>query len=54
MRNPLHNHPLLHKGSAHKKTNKAIRCKEKTAMKKEWLPQSMLSKVCFGESFLLT
>ena len=52
-RNPLHNHPLLLKGGVHRKTNKAIRQKEKANMKKEWLPQNIFSQVYFGESFLL-
>jgi hypothetical protein len=52
MRNPLHNHPLLSKGGVHKKTNKAIRRKEKIAVKKEWLPQNIFSAVYFDEAFL--
>lgn len=52
MRNPLHDHPLLGKGSMHIKTNKAIRRKEKIAVKKEWLPQNIFSAVYFDEAFL--
>ncbi len=44
MRNPLHNHPLLRKGGTHKKTNAALRQKEKTALKKEWLPQNIFKQ----------
>ena len=51
-RNPLHNHPLLTKGGRHTKTNKAVRRKEKIAIKKEWLPQNIFSRVDFGESSL--
>lgn len=52
-RNPLHNHPLLLKGGVHRKTNKSIRRIGKVKMKKEWLPQSIFSRVYFGEGFLL-
>jgi hypothetical protein len=52
MRNPLHDHPMLGKGGVHKKTNKAIRRKEKIAVKKEWLPQNIFSIVFFDEAFL--
>ena len=52
-RNPLHNHPLLFKGSAHHKTNKSKRRMEKVKMKKEWLPQNIFSQVYFEEVFLL-
>ena len=51
-RNPLHTHPLLRKGGTHKKTNKTLRSKEKIMIKNEWLPQSILLTVYFGESFL--
>jgi|GEM_PF-2653917 len=51
-RTPLHNHPLLSKGGKHAKTNKAIRRKEKIAIKKEWLPQNIFFRVDFGESTL--
>ena len=51
-RNPLHKHPLLRKGGTHKKTNKALRRKEKIVIKKEWLPQCIFLVVYFGESFL--
>ena len=44
-RNPLHNHPLLFKGGVHRKTNKSKRRLDKVKMKKEWLPQSVLSPV---------
>lgn len=54
MRNPLHNHPLLRKGGVHRKTNKSMRSKDKVNMKKEWLPQSVLQTVYFGEATLFT
>lgn len=52
-RNPLHNHPLLFKGAKHGKTNKAVRRKEKIAIKKEWLPQNIFLRVFFGEASLV-
>lgn len=42
VRNPLHNHPLLQKGGMHKKTNKALRRKNKVNMNKEWLTQNIV------------
>lgn len=51
-RNPLHNHPLLSKGGMHAKSNKAIRRKEHIAIKKEWLPQNIFSRVFFNEPTL--
>lgn len=51
-RNPLHNHPLLFKGSMHRRTYKSKRRKENVKLKKEWLPQSVFTKVHFGESCL--
>ncbi|MGI9227883.1 MAG: hypothetical protein ACR2PU_03735 [Gammaproteobacteria bacterium] len=51
-RNPLHNHPLLFKGGVHRKTNKSKRRLEKVKMKKEWLPQSVFTRVYFGEGIL--
>ncbi len=34
-RNPLHNHPLLRKGTVHEKSNKAKRRKEKMNLRRE-------------------
>lgn len=34
-RNPLHNHPLMSKGGAHEKPNKAKRKAEKQKLKRE-------------------
>ncbi len=42
-RNPLHDHPLLSKGGAHQKASKAIRQRDKTSLKKEWLPHEMVN-----------
>lgn len=50
-RNPMHNHPLLSKGSMHVKTNKAIRRKQKIVIKKEWLPQILFLRVEFWRGF---
>lgn len=36
VRNPLHNHPLLGKGGAHRKSGKALRRQHKLALRKEW------------------
>lgn len=36
LRNPLHGHPLLHKGGAHEKSQKAKRREEKQALRKAW------------------
>lgn len=52
VRNPLHNHPLLRKGGIHKKTNKALRRKERVDTNKEWLPQNILLIVYFEEAIL--
>lgn len=52
-RNHLHDHPLLSKGGVHRKSNKSKRRIDKVKMKKEWLPQSIFPRVCFGESFLV-
>ncbi len=41
-RNPLHNHPLLSKGGAHRKIYKSMRLKENAKLKKEWLQQCAL------------
>ena len=35
-RNPYHDHPLMKRGGAHGKTNKAQRAKDKRALRKEW------------------
>ena len=35
-RNPLHDHPLLKKGGVHQKTRKAMRKRDKQAIKREW------------------
>jgi len=53
-RNPMHNHPLLKKGGAHRKTNKSKRRLDKMAIKKEWLPLNIFSRVYLGESFLVS
>jgi len=52
-RNPMHNHPLLSKGGAHRKTNKSKRRLDKVKIKQEWLPQNLLATVYFGEFFLV-
>lgn len=39
-RNPLHDHPLLHKGGAHGKTRKAERRQAKVHLRRELGPQS--------------
>ena len=52
-RNLLHDHPLLSKGGVHRKSNKSKRRIDKVKMKKEWLPQNIFTRVCFGESFLI-
>lgn len=42
-RNPLHNHPLLFKGGEHRKSNKAVRRREKIKILKEWLPLNIFN-----------
>jgi hypothetical protein len=36
IRNLLHDHPLLGKGGAHRKSGKALRRREKLVLRKEW------------------
>ena len=36
VRNPLYQHPLLGKGGVHSKTRKALRRRDKLALRKEW------------------
>jgi hypothetical protein len=36
IRNPLHKHPLLGKGSVHRKSGKTLRRRDKLALRKEW------------------
>lgn len=37
-RNLLHDHPLMRKGGAHQKSNKALRRKDKQKLKQDWCP----------------
>ena len=37
-RNILHDHPLMHKGGVHQKSNKAVRRREKQKLKRDWCP----------------
>ena len=39
-RNPLHDHPLLHKGAPHGKTTKAKRRAEKIQLRREYPTRS--------------
>ena len=52
-RNLLHNHPLLHKGGAHCKSNKSRRRLEKVKMKKEWLAQRRFQIASFAQAIHL-
>ena len=36
VRNPLYNHPLLGKGGDHRKTGKALRRRDRQALRREW------------------
>ena len=49
-RNILHDHPLLHKGGVHQKSNKSKRSLDKVKLKKEWLPQNIFSKQYISEN----
>lgn len=40
-RNPYHDHPLMKKGGAHEKTEKAKRHAMKQNLKSEWYEQSV-------------
>lgn len=52
-RNLMHDHPLLSKGGLHRKTHKTKRFLDKINIKKEWLPQSIFSKLYFEEAILI-
>ncbi len=52
-RNPLHNHPLLHKGGVHRQSNKSRRRLDKIRLKKEHYQQNAITKVCFADNVLL-
>jgi len=49
-RNPMHDHPLLRKGGAHRKTNKSKRRLDKVKVKKEWLPKNIFTTIYFSEA----
>ena len=51
LRNPLYQHPLLGKGGVHRKTRKALRRKDKQALRKEWC-DPMTSRVMGSQHFL--
>ncbi|MFK7816506.1 MAG: hypothetical protein AB8B92_09225 [Gammaproteobacteria bacterium] len=52
-RNLMHDHPLLSKGGLHQETHKSKRFLNKIKIKKEWLPQSIFSKLYFAEAILI-
>lgn len=48
-RNPFYQHPMMQKGGAHQKSNKALRNQNKCSLKREWPKQNLF----FTQSILL-